>query len=83
MGGGGGDREECRCYIDNLPLPGKVRTALPLLMKPLSVEVVEAALDSMEGGSSAGADGMPSELYQRFPAVFVPRMQLAMLYFLG
>ena len=42
-----------------------------------------AALESMKGRSSAGADGMPVELYQQFPSGFVPRMCAAMECFLG
>ena len=83
MLGGGGTREECKRYIETLPVPEMVQFALPLLMKPQSGEVVQAVLESMKGGSSAGADGMPAELYQQFPSVFVPRMSAAMECFSG
>ena len=36
-------------------------------MKLLMPEVVTAALEELKGGSSAGVDGMPAELYQQFP----------------
>ena len=46
-GGGGGavTEEECWRAVTSLPLPQKVVTALPLLMKPLGEEVVLTVLD--------------------------------------
>ena len=65
-----------------LPVPPKVRKVLPLLMKPLMEEVVLAALQRLKGGSSPGKDGIPAELYQAFPTVFLPRLLHAMQSFL-
>ena len=76
--GGGG----CRRYIESQPLLAKVRTALPLLMKPLSTNFVMAAPKLLKAGSSAGVDCMPAELYQQFSSVFFPRMEEAMKPFL-
>ena len=45
--------------------------------------MVTAALEELNGGSSAGVDGMPAELYQRFLSISVPRMEVAMGEFLN
>ena len=49
MSWGGGTPEECKRYIESLPVPEKLQSTLPLLMKRLSAKVVQAALESMKG----------------------------------
>ena len=82
MGGGGPGDVECDRYMISLPILPKVRRAMPLLMKPLTDEVTRAALEQLKQGSSAGIDGLPAELFQRFPEMFVPRMTQALHPFL-
>ena len=74
--------EECWRHLQSLPIPPKVLQALPLLMKPLTLEVVVAALERLKGGSAPGKDGIPAEHCQAFPSVFAPRLLLAMQCFL-
>ena len=74
MGGGGLGGSECERYMNSIPIPQKVKTVLPLLMKPLSEEVTLAALERLKQGSSAGKDGLAAELFQKVPAIFVPKI---------
>ena len=71
MGGGTVTEADCWRYVNAFPIPAK---AVPLLMKPLDESVVLAALARLKGGSSPAKDGIPVELYQAFPEVFVPRV---------
>ena len=82
MAGNAVTEEECWRYVRSLPIPQKILQALPLLMKPLSLDVVLAALERLKGGSAPGKDGIPAELYQAFPSVFAPRLLSAMQDFL-
>ena len=81
-GGNSATEEECWRYVRSLLTPPKILHALPLLMKPLSLEVVLAALERLKGGLAPGKDGIPAELYQAFPSVFAPRLLSAMKCFL-
>ena len=82
MAGNAVTEEECWRYVRSLPIPPKILQALPLLMKPLSLDVVLAALERLKGGSAPGKDGILAELYQAFPSVFAPRLLSAMQEFL-
>ena len=82
MAGNAVTEEECWRYVRSLPIPPKILQALPLLMKPLSLDVVLAALERPKGGPAPGKDGIPAELYQAFPSVFAPRLLSAMQDFL-
>ena len=53
---------ECQQYLASLPIPDKVRRAMPLLFRELTEEVVQAALERMKRGSAPGMDGIPAEL---------------------
>ena len=55
---------------------------MPLLFKELTGEVVQAALERMKRGSAPGMDGIPAELYQAYPEIFVPRVLEIMQLFL-
>ena len=83
VGGGGAGKRSVGAAMHSLLLPAKFKAAMPLLFKPLTADIAQAALETMKGGSSAGKDGMPAELYQRFPEVLVPRMLGIMERFLG
>ena len=74
MEGGGATVAECQQYLASLPIPDKVRRVMPLLFRELTEEVVQAALERMKRGSAPGMDGIPAELYQAYPEVFVPRL---------
>ena len=73
---------ECQRYLASLPIPEKVRRAMPLLFKELTGEVVRAALERMKRGSAPSMDGIPAELYQAYPEIFVPRLLEVMQLFL-
>ena len=65
MGRWGGDEEECARYrAYPCHMPQKDKTALPMLFKPLTEDVVQAAPETLKGGSSAGKDGMLVERHQ-------------------
>ena len=58
-----------------------IRRAIPLLMRPLTMlmcplteELVLAALERMPRGSSPGVDGVITDVYKKFPTIFVPRL---------
>ena len=82
MEGWGGTVAECQQNLASLPIPDKVRRAMPLLFNELTEEVVQAALERMKRGSAPGMDGIPAELYQAYPEVFVPRLLEIMQLFL-
>ena len=46
----------------------------PILLRPLTQELVLTALENLKRGSSPGVDGIPAEIFQALPDVFVPRM---------
>ena len=73
---------KCQQYLASLPIPDKVRRAMPLLFRELTEEVVQAALERMKRGSAPGMDGIPAELYQAYPEFFVPRLLEIMQLFL-
>ena len=78
----GRTESECSRYIESLPIPEKVRQAFPLLFKPLSKDIVQCALKKMPKGLSPGRDGVPIELYQAMPELFVPQLHGALSGFL-
>ena len=63
-------------------IPERVRRAMPLLFRELSEELVKTALERLKRGSAPGMDGLPAEVYQAFPEVFVPKLYQAMVLFL-
>ena len=83
MGGGGRGIEECRRYIESLPIPQRVRQAMPLLFRELNEEIVMAGLERMKRGSAPGMDGIPAEVYQSMPDVFAPKLHDVMRVFLA
>ena len=52
-----------------------------MLLKPLSQELVLAALENMKPGSSPGLDGIPTEVYLAPSETMVPRMMDAIASF--
>ena len=78
----GRTESECSRYIESLPILERVRQAFPLLFKPLSIDIVQCALKKMPKGSSPGRDGVPIELYQALPDLFVPQLHRALSHFL-
>ena len=83
MGGGGRGIAECQRYIESLPMPMRVRQALPLLFRELNEDIVVAALERMKRGSAPGMDGIPAEVYQSMPDVFAPKLHEVMQVFLA
>ena len=45
-----------------------------LLIRPASIDLVHAALDSLSATSSLGIDGFTGAVYKRFSEYFVPLM---------
>ena len=83
MGGGGRGIDECQRYIKSLPIPQRVRQALPLLFRELKEDIVVAALERMKRGSAPGMDGIPAEVYQSMLDVFAPKLHDVMRIFLA
>ena len=81
-GRGGGQRQRSASVIWTLCVPQKVVQVIPLLFRELNEDVVRAALERMKRGSAPGKDGIPVEVYQSFPDIFVPRLLQAMQGFL-
>ena len=73
MGTEGESPESQLRYFESLGIPEKIRRPIPLLMHPLTEELVLAALERMPRGSSPGVDGVMTDVYKKFPAIFVPR----------
>ena len=65
---------ECLEYIQSLPLSANIKQAAPMLLKPLSQELVLTALENMKPGSSPGLDWIPAEVYKALSETMVPRM---------
>ena len=65
---------ECLQYLNSLPIPARVRQAAPLLLKPLTTELVDEALHLMKPHSSPGLDGVPAAMYQQLADLYVPQM---------
>ena len=65
---------ECDKYIQSIPIPDRVQKAMPLLFKPLSLDLVQTALERLPKGSSPGKDGILSELYQLMGNIFAPKL---------
>ena len=66
--------EECRKYLETCDPPGYWKTTLPQLWKEPDIDTVMNALDSLDGTSAPGMDGIPAILYQVYAAHFAPRM---------
>ena len=54
-------------YFESLGIPEKIKRAIPLLMRPLTEDLVLAALERMPRGSSPGVDGVITDMYKKFP----------------
>ena len=66
--------DQCLAFLWKAWLPTSWATALPVLMKPLLLTLVQAALADMPPNSALGADGIPASLYFHFPRNFAPKM---------
>ena len=64
--------EQCTEYIETCSPPGYWKTSLPQLWKEPDIDTVMNALDSLDGTSAPGMDGIPAILYQTFAAHFAP-----------
>ena len=69
--------EQCREWMEQIPVPRRVHKALPMLTGEVTHAVVQAALECMKRGSSPGLDGMPVEVYTALSDVFVSPMTMA------
>ena len=64
MKASGVTEEQCTEWMNSLPVPIRLRKALPALMQPLTESTVLVALEKMRGGTSPGADGLPTEVFR-------------------
>ena len=62
--------EYLRCFFRDKPLADMAK----LLIRPASIDLVHAALDSLSATSSPGIDGFTGAVYKRFSEYFVPLM---------
>ena len=74
MAGGSKSEQECLQWLRGRGLPAQWRTLVPLLWKPCTMELVQAALSQMDPSSSPGDDGVQAGVYQAFSGFFVPHM---------
>ena len=58
-------------------MPAQWRTAVPLLWRGCSEDLVYAALQQMDPSSSPGDDGIQAGVYKAFPECFVRNMYRA------
>ena len=65
---------ECIDYLNSLPLAQNIKNVAPILLRPLTQELVLTALENLKRGSSPWVDGIPAEIFQAPSDVFVPRM---------
>ena len=65
---------ECLHYIQSLPVSSSIKNVAKVLLKPLSMELVQTTLENMKQGSSPGLDGMPAEVFIALAGVMVPQM---------
>ena len=61
------------CLSKFLPFR-KVKSSLPLFLKPANVTLVHTALDPQKYGPLPGLDGVSAKLYKTFESFFVPVM---------
>ena len=62
--------KECTECLNTCNPPGYWKTALPQLWKEPAIATVMNPLDSLDGTSAPGMDGIPAVLYQTFAAHF-------------
>ena len=65
---------ECMEYLASLPLPANIQAVAPMLLRPLSEDLVRTALENMKKGSSPGIDGFPAEIFIGLADTLVPKM---------
>ena len=65
---------ECIDSLNSLPLAQNIKNVAPILLRPLTQELVLTALENVKKGSSPGVDGIPAEIFQALLDVFVPRL---------
>ena len=64
-----------------LPLK-KLKSSLPLLLRPADITLVHKALDQQKDGPSPGMDGVCAKIYKTFESFFVPLMHQTYAYLL-
>ena len=69
--------EECFSWLEARRLPVQWRTAVPLLWKACSDDLVYAAFQQMDSSSSAGDDGIQAGVYKAFQIFSVSNMYCA------
>ena len=74
VSGGSKSERECLQWLRSPGLPAQWRTLVPLLWKPCTSELVQAALSQMDPSSSPGDDGVQAGVFQAFGGFFVPHM---------
>ena len=60
-----------------MPVPKRIRKALPLLTEQVAKTAVQVAVERMKRGSFRGLDGVPVQVYAAFPDIFVTSMTMA------
>ena len=66
--------DECLSFLKGMKLPSNFSVMAKALLRPLSLELVETALNNLHNQVSPGDDGMGARFYKAFPDIFVPRM---------
>ena len=64
-GGRHEDSPECIEYFNSLPLAQNIKNVAPILLCPLTQELVLTALENLKKGSSPGVDGSQQKIFSR------------------
>ena len=83
MNTGGGDEPACSTYLSKFFGGRDMSILFKALFKPLSLDLVNKALDALQPNSSPGIDGFTIKIYKAFRTEFSPRIMEAMQLFLS
>ena len=83
MNTGGGDEAACSAYLAKFFRGRDMSLFFKALFKPLTLDLVDKALDALQPNSSPGIDGFTIKIYKAFRKEFSPRVMEAMQLFLS
>ena len=83
MNTGGGDGEACVAYLSSFFGKRNIPQLFKALFKPLTIDLANKALDSLQPNSSPGIDGFTIKIYKAFREFFSPKIVEVMSQFLA
>ena len=66
--------DDCLSFLKGMNLLSNFSVMAKALLRPLSLQLVETALNNLHNQVSLGDDGMGARFYKAFSDIFVPRM---------